>query len=187
MISRSQQVSWSSNSSPVLELRSKPSLYVTYLALFYRYIMCSNLHPWHKANWVINTTFFYYYYMFTKQLFQDQFQIVNLCISSRVFQWNILQVTTLRQKVEMINFRGRTESLNHSNKWFVLKRLIRARRVNCWFGCANEANKSRYSRVDGCLNIVCLLASFASFTREHHGRGFCQAAPFSLQNVFLFL
>ncbi len=79
----------------------------------------------------------------------------------------------------------------------------------------NEANKSRYSHVVGRLNILSLLASFAceirfirvwnslhsrvkyaSFVREihyttdtnlRHGRGFCQAAPVSLQNLFLFL
>ncbi len=56
-----------------------------------------------------------------------------------------------------------------------------------------DANKSRYSREVGRLNILSL---FASFVREihyttdansRHGRGFCQAAPVSLQNVFLFL
>ncbi len=58
---------------------------------------------------------------------------------------------------------------------------------------ANEANKSRYSRVVGCLNILSLLASFAreiyytTDANSRHGRGFCQAAPVSLQNVFLFL
>ncbi len=135
MISRYQQVIWSSNSSPVLELMSKPSIYhlfSTYftdtfcannLIFFLEERKNSNLPPWHRANWVINTTiFFYYYYMYTKQLFQDQFQTVNLCISGRDF----LQVTTLREG-------GRTESLNHSNKWFVLKRLIHAPRVNGWF------------------------------------------------------
>ncbi len=61
---------------------------------------------------------------------------------------------------------------------------------------ANDANKSCYSRKVGRLNILSLLAKFAPFAHEihyttdtnsHHGRGFCQAAPVSLQNVFLFL
>ncbi len=42
---------------------------------------------------------------------------------------------------------------------------------------ANDTNKSREVWR---LNILSLLAS-------RHGRGFCQAAPVSLQNVFLFL
>ncbi len=58
---------------------------------------------------------------------------------------------------------------------------------------ANEANKSRYSHVVGRLNILSLLASFpceihyTTDANSRHGRGFCQAAPVSLQNVFLFL
>ncbi len=58
---------------------------------------------------------------------------------------------------------------------------------------ANDANKSCYSREVGRLNILSLLASFAreihytTDTNSRHGRGFCQAAPVSLQNVFLFL
>ncbi len=47
--------------------------------------------------------------------------------------------------------------------------------------------------VVGCLSILSLLASFAreihytTDVNSRHGRGFCQAAPVSLQNVFLFL
>ncbi len=58
---------------------------------------------------------------------------------------------------------------------------------------ANESNKLRYLRVVGRLNILSLLTSFAReihYTTDAnscHGRGFCQAAPVSLQNVFLFL
>ncbi len=45
----------------------------------------------------------------------------------------------------------------------------------------NEANKSRYSRVVGRLNILSLLASFVreihytTDANSRHGRGFCQA------------
>ncbi len=55
---------------------------------------------------------------------------------------------------------------------------------------ANEANKSR---VVGRLNSLSLFASFAreihytTDVNSRHGRGFCQAAPVSLQNIFLFL
>ncbi len=61
---------------------------------------------------------------------------------------------------------------------------------------ANDVNKSRCSREVGHLNILSLLASFAPFSHEihyttdanlRHGRGFCQAVPVWLQNVFLFL
>ncbi len=64
----------------------------------------------------------------------------------------------------------------------------------------NDANKSRYSREVGRLNILSLLASFAreirfirAWNSLHNRReftsweGLLQAAPVLLQNVFLFL
>ncbi len=61
---------------------------------------------------------------------------------------------------------------------------------------ANEANKSRYSHVVGRLNILSLLTSFTREIRAirvrnslHNRREYLswEAAPVSLQNVFLFL
>ncbi len=66
--------------------------------------------------------------------------------------------------------------------------LLRLTQPYCAFTPdATCANKSRYSRVVGRLNILSLLASFAReihFTTDansRHGRGFCQAAPVSLR------
>ncbi len=62
-----------------------------------------------------------------------------------------------------------------------------------WSRAVNRANKSLYSRVVGRLNILSLLALFAceihytTDANSRHWRSFCQAAPVSLQNLFLFL
>ncbi len=58
---------------------------------------------------------------------------------------------------------------------------------------SHQTRMTRINREVGRLNILSLLAPFAReihYTTDAnscHGRGFCQAAPVSLQNVFLFL
>ncbi len=69
----------------------------------------------------------------------------------------------------------------------------RIERLGAFTPDADEVNKSSYSRIVGCLNILSLLASFARDIRYttdvnlRHGGGLLQAAPVSLLNVFLFL
>ncbi len=58
---------------------------------------------------------------------------------------------------------------------------------------AKEVNKSRYSGVVGCLNILCLLASFAreihytTDANSRHGRGFCSSSSLVAKCIPVFV